>query len=252
MYFSRKTHFLSLAIMLAALIRLSGSMIEGLIRMVVNRNVTLTPDMMDSILWNVQAGCSLAEISLIALVFYLSLKKLRRYKGLVDEDDYAQMGRLQEEVFGKNISSLSADSIEQLLQMWAVILIGAECVYFCSSIVYKRFTTELMLLLFGGQQYTSFVSIYNLAHGFKYLEMLTAIVLGVVMTAIVLHDRYLKIAAAVITLVFLLAFGIFQMQTIQVSGRQIGIVWTSVIFHLTETFGLFILSVYLSKRYRGL
>ena len=252
MYFSRKTHFLSLAIMLAALIRLSGSMIEGFIRMVVNRNVTLTPDMMDSILWNVQAGCSLAEISLIALVFYLSLKKLRRYKGLVDEDDYAQMGRLQEEVFGKNISSLSADSIEQLLQMWAVILIGAECVYFCSSIVYKRFTTELMLLLFGGRQYTSFVSIYNLTHGFKYLEMLTAIVLGVVMTAIVLHDRYLKIAAAVITVVFLLAFGIFQMQTIQVSGRQIGIVWTSVIFHLTETIGLFILSVYLSKHYRGL
>ncbi len=241
--------------MLSAVIRLAGSMIEGFIRMIVNRSVSLTPDMMDSILWNVQAACSFVEITFIAVIFYMSLKKLRRCKNLVEEDDHAEMGRLQQEVFGNNISSLSADSIEQLLQMWAVILIGAECVYFCSSIVYKRFTTELMLLLLGGaqySQYTSFISIYNLTHGFKYLEMLTAIILGVVMTAIVLHDRYLKISAAVITVIFLLAFGIFQMQTIQFSGRQIGIVWTSVIFHLTETMGLFVLSIYLSKHYRGL
>ena len=36
------------------------------------------------------------------------------------------------------------------------------------------------------------------------------------------------------------------------SGQMVGIVWTSIIYHLTETVGLFLLAVYLSRRYRGL
>lgn len=252
MYFSKHKHILSVAIMLSAIIRLTGSLVEGLIRMIVNRNVKLTPDIMDSVLWNVQAVCSLLEITAIAIVFYVSWRKLNRYRSLIDEDDYNEMGRLQEEVFGSDLSSLSVDSIEQLLQIWGVILTGAECVYYISSMIYKRFTTELMLLVLNGNQYSSFVSIYNLTHGFKYLEMLTAILLGVAMTSIFLHDKYLNIAAVLITVIFLAAFGIFQMQTINFPGREVGIVWTSVIFHLTETLGLFGLSVYLSKHYRGL
>ncbi|MCR5475182.1 MAG: hypothetical protein K6F28_08285, partial [Lachnospiraceae bacterium] len=66
------------------------------------------------------------------------------------------------------------------------------------------------------------------------------------------HDHYLKVAAVLITVLFLVSFGIFQMQTIELPGRQIGIVWTSVIYHLTETIGLFLMSVYLVKKYRGL
>ena len=99
MYFSKHKHILSVAIMLSAIIRLTGSLVEGLIRMIVNRNVKLTPDIMDSVLWNVQAVCSLLEITAIAIVFYVSWRKLNRYRSLIDEDDYNEMGRLQEEVF---------------------------------------------------------------------------------------------------------------------------------------------------------
>ncbi len=256
MYFSKHKHLLSVAIMLSAVIRLAGSLLEGVVRMIVNRSTNLSPDMMDAALWNAQAIFSALEIVAIFLVFFLSWRKLRRYTGLIDEDDRGELGRLQEEVFGSHLSTLSAESIEQLLQIWGVILAGAEVVYYVSSLIYKRFTTELMLLVLGGggqvTSYTSFVSIYNLTHGFKYLEMFTAILLGVAMTAIFLHDRYLKITAIVITALFLMAFGIFQMQTLSLAGRQIGIVWTSVIYHLTETLGLFALSLYLSRRYKGL
>ncbi len=67
---------------------------------------------------------------------------------------------------------------------------------------------------------------------------------------------YALMASAVIRLAiaaaFLIAFGVVQMQTVALSGRNVSIVWTSVIFHMTETVGLILLSVYLSKHYRGL
>ncbi len=91
-----------------------------------------------------------------------------------------------------------------------------------------------------------------MTHGFKYLSMLMAILLGVMMTAVFLHDRRLEIAVPVIAGLFLLAFGLLHMQKISLIGREIGIVWTSVIFHLTETIGLFGFSIYLAKHYTGL
>jgi hypothetical protein len=98
----------------------------------------------------------------------------------------------------------------------------------------------------------AFVVIYNMTHGFKYLEMLSAILLGVVITGIFLNDRFLKVASMAILLFFLLSFGVLQMQTISFFGREIGIVWTSTIHHVTETLGLVFLSLYLSKRFKGL
>lgn len=239
--------------MLSAVIRLGGSALEGVIRMIINRSVSLLPDMMDSYLSIVQTVCSLLEIILITFVFLYFWKKLKRSMNVIEEDDREELGKLQAEVFGDDLPTLRAESINQLLQIWGMILAGVECIYYVSSLIYKQFTTELMKLMLGGiEYYTSFVSIYNLSHGFKYLEMFTAIVIGVMVTSIILHDNYLKIAAVLITIVFLTAFGIFQMQTIELPGRQIGIVWTSVIYHLTETLGLFVLSVYLAKKYRGL
>ncbi len=252
MYFSKKTHFLSYAIMASALIRLAGAMMEGIIRMTLSRVAGLLPDMLDTVMWRVQTVSSIAQMALIAVVFFLTWKKLSRFKKLIDEDDHEELGRLQQEVLGEHLSSLTANEIGQLLQIWAIILIGAEFIYYITSVIYRRFILELVLFALSGAEYTSFVSLYNLTHGFKYLEMMTAILLGVVMTAIFLEDRYLRIAAVVIAVVFLLAFGVSQMHTASFSGKEVGIVWTSVIFHLTETVGLFVLSVYLAKHYRGL
>ena len=112
----------------------------------------------------------------------------------------------------------------------------------------------LMTALSGSNGLTdgTFVMLYNMTHGFKYIEMLCAILLGVVMTGIFLSDPYLRIASLVILVLFMLAFGVFQMQTVSLMGRSVGIVWTSLIYHATETLGLFLLSLYLSRKYRGL
>ena len=252
MYFSKKTHLLSYAIMASAVIRLAGSAAESLIRTLLNKTASLLPDMLDAIMWKVQTVSSGIQIILIALVFYLSWKKMNKLKGLIAEEDRAELGRLQEEALGEHLSSLSANDVGKLIKMWAIILIGAEFVYFLSSVIYRRFTLELMLLVISSARYESFTYIYNMSHGFKYLEMMTALLLGVIMTGIFLGDGRLKIVAAVIAAAFLLSFGLFQMTSIDVSGKLVGIVWTSVIFHFTETVGLFVLAVYLAKHYRGL
>ena len=162
MYFSKKTHLLSYAIMAAALIKLLGAFIEGVIRMGISRFTSLLPDMLDSVMWRVQIISSVLQVILIAVIFYLAWRKLSRLKGLIDTDDLAELGRLQEEFLGEHLSSLPSDAIGQLLQIWAVILTGAEGIYFASSVIYRRFTAELVLMALNGSGYDSFVSIYTI------------------------------------------------------------------------------------------
>jgi hypothetical protein len=164
------------------------------------------------------------------------------------------MGELQKEVFGENIASLSVESVNRLLQLWAVIFVGAELIYVFTSIMYRRFIGMLMDALSQGEAMSdgTFVMLYNMTHGFKYLEILSAILLGVVVTGIFLNDRILKISSLAILLLFLLCFGAMQMQTVYLMGREVGIVWTSLIYHATETLGLFLLSLYLTIKYKGL
>jgi iron complex transport system permease protein len=82
--------------------------------------------------------------------------------------------------------------------------------------MYRRFIAILMDALSGDVAMTdgTFVMLYNMTHGFKYLEILAAILLGVVMTGIFLNDQYLKLASLGVLVVFLLAFGVLQMQTV--------------------------------------
>jgi hypothetical protein len=173
---------------------------------------------------------------------------------LIPENDQKEMGDLQKEFLGGNIASLSVSSISRLLQLWAVIFVGAELIYDFTSIMYRRFISILMDALSSGSALSdgTFVMLYNMTHGFKYLEILSAILLGVVITGIFLNDRFLKLFCLIILLVFLLAFGVLRMQTVYLLGREIGIVWTSIIYHATETLGLIVFSYYLAKRYKGL
>ena len=210
--------------------------------------------MLDIMLWHCQLVISVIQIAITSVIFYLIWRRLSHYMNIIPKEDRKQMGDLQKEFFGENLATLSVSSVNRLLQLWAVIFVGAELIYVFTSIMYRRFIGMLMdaLSTSDGMSDGTFVMLYNMTHGFKYLEILSAILLGVVITGIFLNDRYLKIASFVILLLFLLSFGALQMQTVYLMGREIGIVWTSIIYHVTETVGLFLLSLYLSIRYKGL
>ena len=254
MYFGSHKHLLSRALLWAAGLNMLTMGLSSLVRLILRNNTSFLPDMTDNYIWISQLVFSFIRLLVMLIVFIVAWRKVSKYMGVVEKDDLAEMGRLQEEVFGKKISSLSADAISRLLQIWAVILIGTQFVYDITSLQYRKFVNELTLLLANGEMLTgtSFISLYNSTHGFKYLGMLIAILLGVMMTGIFLNDRLLKIITASITGAFLLSFSVFQMYTFNIFGRLIGVVWTSVIFHITETAGIIALSLYLRKKYRGL
>ncbi len=254
MYISERKHILSNAIMMAAIAKIFTALCEGGLRFFVKKNSSLSPDMLDIKLWHTQLAVSSFQIFITALIFLLTYKKLNHYINLVEKDDRKNMENLQQEYLGNKLSSLSVSSINRLLQLWTVIFVGADLIYIFTSIMYRRFIGILMDALSPGDGLSdgAFVMLYNMTHGFKYLEILSAILLGVVMTGIFLNDHFLKMASLVILVIFLISFGALQMQTVYLMGREIGIVWTSIIYHVTETFGLFLLSLYLSKNYRGL
>lgn len=254
MYISMKKHILSNAIMMVAIIRILAAAAEGALRFFIRKNVSLSPDMMGTCIWNAQMVISALQILITVTVFFVTWKKLNHYMTLIPENEQKEMGDLQKEFLGKNIASLSVSSISRLLQLWAVIFVGAELIYDFNSLMYRRFIVILMDALSSGTGLAdgTFVLLYNMTHGFKYLEILSAILLGVVMTGIFLNDRFLKLFCLVILLLFLLSFGVFRMQTVYLLGREIGIVWTSIIYHATETLGLIVFSYYLATRYKGL
>ena len=253
MYFGKHKHLLSRTLLWAAALNILTMGLSSITRLALTNSASLLPNMMDSYIWVSQLVFSFIRLLAMLIVFMRAMRMLTKYMGVVEKDDIAEMGRLQEEVFGHELSSLSADAISRLLQIWAVILIGTQFVYDITSLQYRRFVNELTLLLANGETLigTSFVSLYNSTHGFKYLGMLIAILLGVMMTGIFLNDRLLKILTASITGAFLLSFSVFQMYTFNIFGRSIGVVWTSVIFHITETVGVIALSLYLRKKYQG-
>lgn len=254
MYISIKKHILSRAILSVAIIKIIAALAEGAIRIFLSNSSSDSPSMLDSMLWTCQIISSMIQILLIFIIFYLSWKRLWYYMNLVPKDDQSEIGLLQQEYLGKNLATLSASSVSRLLQLWAVIFICAELIYDFTSIMYRRFIAILMSLFDQASDLTdsTFILLYNMTHGFKYIEILVAILLGIVMTGIFLNDKYLKIASLIILILFLLSFSILQMQTVYLMGHEIGIVWTSIIYHFTETLGLILLSAYLSKRYKGL
>jgi len=255
MYISKNKHVLSGALMGSALINIAGSAFLSVYRIVLADKVPLLfPAMSSDPVWYGQVFVSVIQEIATMIVFYKAYKKLVRYRGLVENDDFIEMAKLQEEMIPGSISTLSSYSIGQLLQVWAVILIGVRFIYDLSAIVYRDFVMKISEVviaasLFGG---VNLSEIYNNTHGFKYIGMFTAVVLGTTITAIFLRDNFLKGLCMGVTVFFMLAFVVMNMGNISIFGMDVGIVWTSIIFHICETVGLMGLAVYLGRRYRGM
>ncbi|MBQ7147251.1 MAG: hypothetical protein IJR96_00725 [Pseudobutyrivibrio sp.] len=173
---------------------------------------------------------------------------------IVLDDDVEKMGLLQKQYIPEGISTLKASAIYQLLEIWASILLFIQVMSMVSNYQYKRFVSELyrIIPMDSYEQAVEFSGIYNSTHGFKYIGMFSALIIGIFVSAVFLNDRFLKVLSVIATLVFLMAFTIFQMITFDTEIKIISIVWTSVIYHGLETIGLIVFSVYLAKHYKGL
>ena len=155
--------------------------------------------------------------------------------------------------FGEDNSALNADVIKKLLRIWFAILVGAQFMYDVSAGLYSRFTGYLDTAIPGMSESTGmyYAFIYNLTHGFKYQGMLIALLLGIVVTAVFLNDRTLKLIAYVIAVLFIISSMGMEMAKLTIFGNTLGIVWSSVIFHTIDTVGLLIFAIHMRIAYHG-
>lgn len=139
----------------------------------------------------------------------------------------------------------------KLLVLWGVILIPIQLINDVCVMLYTRMLELLQAVLLnsgidsGGQ---IFAMIYDSTHGFKYICIFSAILLGIVMTAEILEKRKMIIVGVIFALMFMIAFTIFRMQTVTIDSLvtfEIGINWTSMIFHMLTTVGLFLIGLYI-------
>lgn len=250
MYFSKHKHMISNTILGITLVGFLLSGLMAVLRIIMTKSNAVTPDMLDHMISQMQNGFTFLQLLITGIIFLYAWKKIRKYATVVNPEEQWEMARLQEEFLGENKSVLSIDVIYKILQIWVVILFWVQIIYEITSLIYERFIAELLAALSGSE--AIFVSIYNSTHGFKYIGMLIAILLGVMVTGIFLDDRILKIAAFLVAFVFLISFSVLQMSTVHIIGKSIGIVWTSVIFHFTKTVGLIVYALYLRYRYHGI
>ncbi len=253
MYLNTRKHYLSKSICLSSVIGLLAQCLNALSRILFSSNLS-EPDMLNSAIYAFNVSVQIIVILLIIIVFGRNLREMRHIMSIVLDDDVEKMGLLQKQYIPEGISTLKASSIYQLLEIWASILLFIQVMSMVSNYQYKRFVSELyrIIPMDSYEQAVEFSGIYNSTHGFKYIGMFSALIIGIFVSAVFLNDRFLKVLSVIATLVFLMAFTIFQMITFDTEIKIISIVWTSVIYHGLETIGLIVFSFYLAKHYKGL
>lgn len=248
MFIPRKNHLFSNVLLQVSVINTCEITALALIRLWIRfRSGLMVPDMLSRRISFIQNLFTVMSLVLISLVFLRAFRKLRNVRSVISEDDYSEMAKLQEEMNPAGISSLSSYSVLQLLQIWAFVLIGVNIVQETWSAMYQNFISMLAQNLVFVTT-ANFFEIYNLSHGFKYIGMVTAIIIAIFVTGVFLRDTKLKWSAVITLLVFTAAFALMRMRTITVSGHNVGIVWTSVICHLMQTVGLFSVAMYLRDK----
>ena len=272
-------HILSKTLLAAAIVDILSAGMNLYCRMARAKSVpAFLPFMTDDTLWNDQLVVSVIQVTMTSIVFLTAFMRYSGYRRSVteleqtgflkemitekagekeDADDAAGMSVSAQEIKpeGSRQTTLSVRAILQLLQIWACILIGVRVIYDICVSIYRGYVEEMAGLFSAGGNLNvqeGMVALYNGTHGFKYIGMFIAIILGILVTGIFLKDRFLWIFSAALTGIFMIAFVTLQMGTITIAGRDYGIVWTAVIFHLVQTIGILLLSVYLRRRYQGL
>ena len=245
--YAEKNYILSDSLSKTALLNFLCVLVGAGVRFFFRHAVELRPDMQDMRFTMVGMGIAVVRVLLTAAIFLLAN---RRIKSVIANEGFADPDKLKEEMNPAGSTLLTAYSTRKMLQVWGVILVAANLLQeFCSR-MYQNVIDQLQSYYIGENMVTNeAVSVYNSTHGFKYIGMITALIIGFFVTGVFLNDRKLMILSAVMMVAFAIAFGMFQMFTLRFADRSIGIVWTGVIYHLNNTLVLFLFSHYIRRKH---
>lgn len=240
--------------MYAAGLNMLAELVNAAARRTIVRGASLTPDILNENVAKVELALAVVQLLVLIVLFFRAFKQIKYYRNLIEDDDEELMAQLQREVMPDKLATLPIKSIDILTKIWAVILICVRIIYEMTSTAYRALIAQLtsMVNMADAQAYMAFVAFYNSSHGFKYSGMLIAICIGIFVTGIFLKDKFLILSSLGLVIVFLIAFIFVNRFEFFLGSAALGIVWTSVIFHLIQTVGLFVIAVYMRKKYKGL
>ena len=245
--YADKNYILSDSLAKAALLNFLCVLVGAGVRFIFRHAEELNPDMQDMNFTLLGMAIAIVRVMLTAVIFMLAN---RRIKNVIANEGFADPDKLKEEMNPAGSTLLTAYSTRKMLQVWGVILVAANLLQeFCSR-MYQNVMDQMQNYYIGDSMVSNeAVSLYNSTHGFKYIGMITALIIGFFVTGVFLNDRKLMVLSAVMMVAFAIAFGMFQMFTLKFADRSIGIVWTGVIYHLTNTVVLFLFSLYTRKNH---
>ncbi|MBO4395328.1 MAG: hypothetical protein J5819_03165 [Eubacterium sp.] len=248
MYLSSKKHLLSTTLIITTLIQLVSTASQHVLRRIMGGGSENAATGIDISVWIMQHTLIACAYVLSLIVIMLAIMRVKHYIGVVDKDDRAMMGRLQEDKFGENLSALPAEMIQRLLGLWAVILTGIGILQTIFLVMYHNFIVDVSAI---DNYENELTTIYSHMDGFKNLIMIFALLLGVVITAVMLGNKTFTIISAVVAVALLLAFCILNINKVALFGVQVGISWTSIAFQLISTVGMILFAIYLRVKYKG-
>lgn len=244
---AEKNYILSDSLSKTALLNFLCVMVGAGVRFIFRHAEELNPDMQNMHFTVVGMVIAVVRVMLTAVIFMLAS---RRIKAVIANEGFADPAKLKQEMNPAGSTLLTAYSTRKMLQVWGVILVAANLLQeFCSR-MYQNVIDQLQSYYIGESMVSNeAVAMYNSTHGFKYIGMITALIIGFFVTGVFLNDRKLMILSAVMMVAFAIAFGMLQMFTLKFADRSIGIVWTGVIYYLNNTVVLFLFSLYTRRKH---
>lgn len=252
MYINKNRHYLSTFLMIVAITNILTMFVTAAGRMLLVRS-SAEVAMLNNKVEIMNGVVSLLQILFTIVVFVYFVRKIKHIKRLIPKEDYAELAMLQKEMLGDNVSLLDIDQTDCLIKLWGFILIAMQFIYELSTKVYEKMIMDILVLFqLSGLGSDVFVNMYNSSHGFKYLCMMSAIMIGVYVSGLFLKDKIMINVAFIMLALFMLAFLFINSTSLSMLGRDMEIVWTSVMFHVLETGGLLVTALYIRFRYSGM
>ncbi len=226
MNLNQKPQILTRTLFITSLINLVFAIINSAVRLIMNVDGSVIPDMLNESYWYFQVVLFILQTIMTVIVFVQGFHIAKREQITPTENAF------------------------MLLKIWAAVLVGVKLIYNLSSILYRHFIEELLGLVAPSdtEAMRAFSVLYVNTHSLKYVGILLAIALGIFVTGTLYHDRPLQIASVILVIIYFTASSFLQMAEITVLDRPLAIVWASVIFHVLQTVGLMAMSGYLYKK----
>lgn len=252
MYLNKNKHIISYFLIIAAAIKIAAMMGNALARQLLTRGDSDIAALNTNI---AQAGLFISFLQFVFLViaYIYFYKKIRKYKNIFPVEEQIEIAKLQAENLKDGVSVLNINQTEHMLKLWGFILIMMQLISDVSTKMYENLIMYILsLITLSDFDASIFVAIYNSSHGFKYICMMTALIIGTYISSLFLDDRVLKIAAFVSLVLFMVTFRYTDSTALSMLGREMIIVWTSVLFHISETIGLLFIAIYIRIKYKGM